>query len=217
METITYFAYWENMCGPSDCNQFTVTVVQNLDVQVSVNASKNPIEAGETVLFTASPQNGGNNPEYIWMVDGNIVQSGPDNTWASSTISDGQVVSVELVSSENCTFMNPVSGELTMGVNFRPTVYAPNAFSPNGDGKNDVFYVYGPVDEISRFQLQVFDRWGTLIFETKDIQQGWDGRIDGSLAPSGVYVWVADFTTRPSAVVQEGETKQEKGNFMLIQ
>jgi gliding motility-associated-like protein len=96
-------------------------------------------------------------------------------------------------------------------------VYAPTAFSPNGDGKNDVFYVYGPVDEIVQFQLNIYDRWGTLVFKTNDLQEGWDGTFDGNLAPTGAYVWVADFTTRPSAVVVEGETKQEKGNFILLQ
>ncbi len=217
LETTTYYAHWANLCGPSECTQFVVNVVQNLEVQVTVTASKNPIEAGETVVFTATSQNAGSNPEYTWMLNGNVVQTGPQNTWASSSISDGQLITVALTSSEVCTVQNPVEGELLMGVNFRPTVHAPTAFSPNGDGKNDVFYVYGPVDEIVQFQLNIYDRWGTLVFKTNDLQEGWDGTFDGNLAPTGAYVWVADFTTRPSAVVIEGETKQEKGNFILLQ
>lgn len=216
LETITYYAFWENPCGPSACAQVTVDVIQNLDVQVNVTASQNPIEAGETVVFTATPQHGGSDPEYTWMVDGNIVQTGPQNTWASSAISDGQVVTVELTSSEICTLINPASGEILMGVNFRPSVHAPNAFSPNSDGKNDIFYIYGPIDEISEFQLFIYDRWGTLVFDTRDMQEGWDGTYKGSLAPTGIYVWVANFTIKPSAVVLEGETKKESGNFVLV-
>ena len=216
LETTIYYSYWENMCGVSQCAEVTVTVIQNLDVQVSINASKNPIEAGETVVFTASPQNGGSNPEYTWMIDGTVVQTGPENTYVSSSIADGQVISVELYSSEQCVLKNPVYNEILMGVNFRPTIHTPNAFSPNDDGKNDKFRVYGPVDEIIRFQLQIYDRWGAKLFETEDLQEGWDGTIDGKPAPAGVYVWIADYTIRPSAVVSEGETHQEKGNLVLV-
>lgn len=67
-------------------------------------------------------------------------------------------------------------------------VYAPNIFSPNGDGSNDVFYVYSStVTQIST--MQIFDRWGGVIFETSNIEEGWDGRSNGKTVPDGTYVY----------------------------
>ncbi|MBU2649533.1 MAG: gliding motility-associated C-terminal domain-containing protein [Bacteroidetes bacterium] len=216
LQTHTYHVWWQNMCGVSDCREITVNVIENLDVQVGITASKNPIETGETVMFTASPQNGGTNPTYTFMVDGNVVKSGADNTYTTSSLADGQTVSVELHSSENCVISSTAYAEILVGVNFRPKLVAPNAFSPNGDQLNDVFMLKGPVDEIARYTLKIFDRWGARVFETSNIEEGWDGQINGSPAPAGAYIWMADYTIRGSAVTDEGETHKENGTFVLV-
>jgi len=66
-------------------------------------------------------------------------------------------------------------------------IYFPNAFSPDGDGWNEVF---GPLGHyIDRFEMQVFDRWGELIYSTQDVLAPWDGTYNGSPAPTGVYVY----------------------------
>lgn len=69
------------------------------------------------------------------------------------------------------------------------TVYIPNAFTPDGDGLNDVFYVYG--EEITELNMKIFDRWGNLIFETNTQTEGWDGRANGGreIAQQDVYVY----------------------------
>jgi gliding motility-associated-like protein len=67
-------------------------------------------------------------------------------------------------------------------------IYVPNAFSPNYDGTNDTFTVLGT--DIESLHLQVFDRWGTLMFESTDFTP-WDGRYRGQWVGPGVYVWVA--------------------------
>lgn len=66
-------------------------------------------------------------------------------------------------------------------------LYIPNAFTPNGDGLNETF---GPKGEgITEFNMQIFDRWGTLIFESNDLTIQWDGYIHEEKAPVGVYVY----------------------------
>jgi len=66
----------------------------------------------------------------------------------------------------------------------------PNAFTPNGDGLNDVFR---PVSEgVIKYELLLYTRWGELIFTTKDLNAGWDGKINGELAKPDVYVWKAE-------------------------
>jgi gliding motility-associated-like protein len=75
-------------------------------------------------------------------------------------------------------------------------IYVPNAFTPNSDGTNDGFKAVGV--GIAQFKLQVFDRWGALVFETDDINNAWDGSIKGKgdfeSTKQEVYVWKAQVT-----------------------
>jgi gliding motility-associated-like protein len=78
------------------------------------------------------------------------------------------------------------------------TFYAPNTFTPNGDGKNDLFTPVGVGIDINKYEFLVFDRWGNLIFETHIWGEGWDGRASGGtmIAQVDTYVWkvfVSDF------------------------
>jgi gliding motility-associated-like protein len=73
------------------------------------------------------------------------------------------------------------------------TFFAPNSFTPNQDGVNDVWM---PVSTgITEYKLQIFDRWGTIIFETDDSQQAWTGSVHGGehFAQDGVYQWQVTF------------------------
>jgi gliding motility-associated-like protein len=73
-------------------------------------------------------------------------------------------------------------------------VYAPNIFSPNGDGTNDIFGLESP-DFGRILALNVYDRWGNLVFQTKNTlfqdPAGWDGLYQNQTMPAGVYVWLA--------------------------
>jgi len=69
------------------------------------------------------------------------------------------------------------------------TLYIPSAFTPNGDGDNDVFQFSG-FNEGKKFGIKIWDRWGNLLIESDDFNMTWDGSmIDGRLAPAGVYVY----------------------------
>ena len=70
-----------------------------------------------------------------------------------------------------------------------PTFYAPNAFTPNNDGINDVYQVY--VYDVTDFRLQIYNRWGELCFETNDPAAAWTGDMQGAgyYVPNGTYVW----------------------------
>lgn len=74
-------------------------------------------------------------------------------------------------------------------------IYAPNIFSPNYDGENDFYSLQSP-DEVFIRQWQIFDRWGSLVFEVRDLAlytgaPAWDGRFNDKDLPEGVYTWVA--------------------------
>jgi gliding motility-associated-like protein len=91
-------------------------------------------------------------------------------------------------------------------------VYVPNAFSPNDDGFNDRFL---PLSDCPFFDytFQIFDRWGGLVFETKNPELGWDGTRGGDPLPTGIYVWVANLT-----VVEEGIPRRQQltGDVALL-
>ncbi|MCB9295156.1 MAG: gliding motility-associated C-terminal domain-containing protein [Lewinellaceae bacterium] len=82
--------------------------------------------------------------------------------------------------------------------------YIPNAFSPNGDGRNDRFqaYINCPVEEV---RLEVYDRWGGRVFQSESAEDGWDGLVRGKPAPVGVYVYTLAFMENGQEKVISGE------------
>ena len=69
--------------------------------------------------------------------------------------------------------------------------YAPNAFTPNDDGTNEIFLPQGIGYDIKTFNMMIFDRWGNLIYTTDDYKKGWDGKANQGteIAQIDVYVW----------------------------
>src|SRR5690606_20173482 len=65
------------------------------------------------------------------------------------------------------------------------TIYFPNAFSPNGDGANDIYMPYGK--NIKLIEYYIFNRWGEKVFESKSEFIGWDGKYKGIQQPAGIY------------------------------
>jgi gliding motility-associated-like protein len=89
-----------------------------------------------------------------------------------------------------------------------PRLYAPNAFTVNYDNLNDKFYVTGVF--VKEFELDIFDRWGNLMFHSTDINQGWDGKFEVQDAKSDVYVFIA------KAWGRKGKFASLKGNVTLL-
>lgn len=74
-------------------------------------------------------------------------------------------------------------------------ITVPNAFTPNNDGYNDRFEPFLTCP-ISEYSMKVFNRWGQLLFETKDINRGWNGTKDGVYVENGVYIYVIEYRAR---------------------
>ncbi|WP_349313871.1 gliding motility-associated C-terminal domain-containing protein [Chitinophaga sp. MM2321] len=84
-------------------------------------------------------------------------------------------------------------------------VFVPTAFSPNGDGKNDLFRAKVH-DDISQYRLVVYNRWGTPVFQSNDPRAAWDGNQQ----PAGSYVWVLTYTD------SKKQGRKELGNLVLV-
>lgn len=96
--------------------------------------------------------------------------------------------------------------------NCNPAIEAPNAFTPNQDGLNDVFLL--KAENISNFRLLVFDRWGAMVYEGRGLENGWDGNINGQPAPEGSYVWLAIYDILQGDAGTE--TRKAKGALVLL-
>lgn len=88
-------------------------------------------------------------------------------------------------------------------------VYLPSAFTPNGDGRNDLFRPKF-AGAVSHYKFAIFDRWGRQVFESGNPSEGWNGTAGGRPQPEGVYVWMCIYE-----LFQQPE-KIQKGTVMLI-
>ncbi|MGZ8569328.1 MAG: T9SS type B sorting domain-containing protein [Bacteroidia bacterium] len=88
----------------------------------------------------------------------------------------------------------------TILLNFCPPIlHVPNVFSPNNDGLNDTFRVY--CTDVASAELQIYNRWGECVYESADLNKGWNGKFKGTLCPEERYVWLLRYTGKeaPSA------------------
>jgi gliding motility-associated-like protein len=87
-------------------------------------------------------------------------------------------------------------------------IFIPSAFTPNGDGKNDIWKIRTKVS--TSFSIKIYNRWGELVFESNDIEQGWDGNFHGKKAESGSYAYYLTVNC------ENKEQYFSKGNITLI-
>ncbi len=98
-----------------------------------------------------------------------------------------------------------VEGSFESGV-----LWVPNSITPNNDLLNDSFIIKGV--DIKEFHMMIFNRWGELVFETNDMETGWDGTIKGKLAEQDVYIWRIKYKT----LCSKEELKTKIGHITVI-
>jgi len=106
-------------------------------------------------------------------------------------------------------------GLIQLFVDQSPRVYIPNIFSPNEDGNNDHFFIFGGSDVVNIESLRIFARNGQMVYEqtnlaSSDESRGWDGTINGEPMNTGVFVYVAEIT------FIDGRTDVVKGDVLLM-
>lgn len=99
---------------------------------------------------------------------------------------------------------------LSNSINYRRNagVFVPDAFTPNGDGFNDILEAKS--EQLQSFNMSVMNRWGVVVFHSDDIAKGWDGTVDGTSAPVGYYYYKMTF------VDDINQTVEKSGTFMLL-
>jgi gliding motility-associated-like protein len=119
------------------------------------------------------------NGEFLWTPSFGL--SDPSSPNPTVTLDNDQEFILRVTTPEGCVAKDTVLIRAFKG----PAIYVPSAFTPNGDGKNDILHpVYVGIKELKQFA--VFNRWGQMLFTTNNMQKGWEGRE----APAGTYVWM---------------------------
>jgi gliding motility-associated-like protein len=116
-----------------------------------------------------------------------------------------EVYAIEIETNTGCITIDTQSVKIIKGVD----IYVPTAFTPNGDGKNELLRpTLMGVKELQYFRI--YNRWGQLLFETKTKRDGWNGKINGKLQATGVFVWEAQ------ALGVDGKTYSQRGTSVLM-
>jgi gliding motility-associated-like protein len=193
---------------------YTLTVTDNYGCKFSVADQVNvhvqppvPAYAGnDTIAIKGVPHQlfGSGGVSYLWSPPYPLNSATNQNPLA--TLENDTKFILQVIDVAGCIGYDTVFVQAYFGPNY----YIPNAFSPNGDGLNDVFRPI-PVGIVSTDYFRVFNRFGQVIFQTSEWLKGWDGTYKGVKQPIGGYIWIIKGKDR------NGKTIEMKGTVMLIQ
>jgi gliding motility-associated-like protein len=160
------------------------------------------IALGDTILLysgtTINLHAGGGNMEYTWStgsVDSIISVSTQGNYW------------VKVKDHHCCLNSDSVYVKVFQ-------YFIPNAFTPNGDGRNDVFRMIGLYRNI-RFNMYIYNRWGQLLFHSENMDDGWDGTYKNAACPTDTYMWVIHIDFLGQDIISQGSITL-KGSVIIV-
>lgn len=188
-------------CSDTSSRSFTLENFLKADFDTYEDLCPN-----EASQFTSKAQ--GHIISYSWEFgDGrSSSQQSPSHIYSAPTAATPFIVKHTVTDSFGCSS----TAQKVVRVYSSCYLAVPNAFTPNGDGKNDLLYPLNAI-KADNLNFKVYDRWGQLIFQTTNWKHGWDGTFKGTPQPSGVYVWFLTFVDRGTK-----QTRQMKGTAALI-
>lgn len=190
-------------------NQYGCVGVDTITIAASANfppldivSDMDSIFPGGAAQLTATNAN----YTYTWSPDSSLNVNGIYNPIANPFINTTYFLTIE--DENGCKNIETITILIRDFECELPYIFIPNAFTPNNDGENDIFYVRA--NSITDVYLAVYNRWGQKVFETRDLNQGWDGTFNGiPLEPDvfGYYLEIECFN---------GLKQFKKGNVALI-
>ncbi len=190
-----------NQCRSLVPGQVIVRVIPPIEVNIS--PADTVVYAGAQFQYRVSSAA----TNYTWTPSTGLSNPNIANPVMTAPGYDGATVRFELDVSTDAGCKG--EGSAIVRVYKGPEIYVANAFSPNSDGKNDVFLPF-PVGIRELGYFRVFNRWGQLMFSTKTLREGWDGRFAGVEQPTGVYTWMIE------AITEDGRKIAKKGTVTLV-
>ena len=168
----------------------TINIIEPTEIWVEIGEKDQQILLGDVVDL--STDYNADNPSFSWTPSSWLDCSNCSNpvTQPWETV----LYVVKMTDDKGCEARDSIEIE----VEIQRSVFIPTAFTPNGDGNNDVFTIRSGDQSIKTIKLfGVYDRWGELMFETEDFlpndtAYAWDGKFKGREADAGVYTWYAE-------------------------
>ncbi len=149
-----------------------------------------------------------NNNRYTWTVQGQQGSTNDINAKATFTAPGNYKITLKATNIHECK--DEMSKFVEVKNDFK--IYIPNSFTPNFDGINDIFVPvftsYGL--DSKAFEMQIFDRWGHQVYQTKDVTKGWDGTMESEVAKEGIYIYKIRYKDL------DGRLFNESGHLNLI-
>jgi len=130
------------------------------------------------------------------------------HTVSGITANQPVTIIVRAVGSTSCQLSSNSAAVTAKATSLTDDIFVPNAFTPNGDGKNDVVRVHS--EGIKTMNFCVYDQWGECLFTTTDTSAGWDGTFKGNREPFGVYTYYL------KALMNNGNQVNRKGTITLL-
>jgi gliding motility-associated-like protein len=175
----------------NDINNCSADTTFELAYQYAIGVNATPsveitMGSSTTLGFTVT----GNSPSYtyVWSPSYALSCINCENPVASPEITT--TYQIEVTNSAGCVAIDKIIVTVTPDYD----VFVPNAFTPNGDGNNDFFQIYGNLAGIAYMEIQVFNRWGEKVFQSNDYNFKWDGTYKGVMQDPAVFVWVLKIT-----------------------
>jgi gliding motility-associated-like protein len=198
LTTTTYTATVTNSYGCPSSEKKKILVNQPFDF-TRTPAGDTTIYIGQKIQLIISA--GDENVSYIWTPSDHISCTECDDPWVSPV----ETTTYNVEASDGCFDVNE---KFMVEVIRDFYLEAPSAFTPNGDSNNDLFRF--EQRNIGEFELKIFNRWGEMVFSTNDLNQGWDGYVNGHLQNIDTYKYTVKATTI------HGYSFEKKGEFLLL-
>lgn len=151
------------------------------DFRAALTAMPDPVISGTTVTLTPSASTGFN---VVGWMPAQYFLGQQANTQTITITDSSKTFYAVLQSPDGCR--DTASVRVNVEDNTKE-LFIPNAFTPNHDGKNDIFKVYGT--SVKSIEMRIYNQWGNLLCETKDNNKGWDGTYKGKQQPVGIYLY----------------------------
>ncbi|MFT5824114.1 MAG: gliding motility-associated-like protein [Crocinitomix sp.] len=156
-----------------------------------------------TVDFINLTEEGQN---WAWKVNGRMIS---DKNEFEYTFREKGIYNIELSATNSDGCENQIQEQITVDSDY--DLFAPNAFSPNGDGYNGTFIPKALLLMDNEFTMMIYDQPGNLVYTTQSVNEPWDGRKgDNTIAPGGSYIWVVMLKNG------NGQIEEYKGQLTLI-
>jgi gliding motility-associated-like protein len=173
-----------------------ITPLDNPLPSVSITASTEKAYAETPITFTATAINATNNIVYQWQVNG--VNAGSNSaSFTSKAFKNGDKVTCTVITG-NCA-PPAISNAVTLNILPPLVITPPNAFTPNGDGINDLWLISG-LSTYPNCMVNVYNRFGEKVYQSKGYSQPWDGLYNAKNLPLGTYYYTIDLANGKSKV-----------------